>query len=245
MKESKFKAIFTLKQHTPIIHFQSEQSGATLRATELKPKFDSFLKQYAFDGEVPREYLIDKDKDALDYKVKIISSQLETKRIEKRNHKGKDINNPLFFGNMKPKNMSSDEFEKIRKKFQIHKTTFDIEFFTFNTQLKSIIEEQFESFLANTNFGTRQSKGFGSFYVADSNFNKKLIKHKLYSFTTKNWEKDIGLLYQFLRQGINLPNRDDSTRFYSKPAIFSYAKSRDWQWDKKSIKEKYFSSALE
>ena len=40
---SRFKVEFTLKQHTPIIHFQSNQTGATLRATELKPKFDRFL----------------------------------------------------------------------------------------------------------------------------------------------------------------------------------------------------------
>lgn len=36
--------IVKLKQHTPIIHFQWEQKGATLRATELKPKLDLFLK---------------------------------------------------------------------------------------------------------------------------------------------------------------------------------------------------------
>src|SRR3990167_6963021 len=42
---SNFKVEFTLKQHTPIIHFQSEQSGATLRATELKPKLDKFITQ--------------------------------------------------------------------------------------------------------------------------------------------------------------------------------------------------------
>lgn len=29
--------IVKLKQHTPIIHFQWDQKGATLRATELKP----------------------------------------------------------------------------------------------------------------------------------------------------------------------------------------------------------------
>jgi len=40
---SKFKLEFTLKQHTPLIHFQSNQKGATLRATELKPKLDKFL----------------------------------------------------------------------------------------------------------------------------------------------------------------------------------------------------------
>ena len=40
---SHFKLEFTLKQHTPIIHFQSDQKGATLRATDLKPKLDRFL----------------------------------------------------------------------------------------------------------------------------------------------------------------------------------------------------------
>jgi hypothetical protein len=32
-----------LKQHTPIIHFQHDQAGATLRASEVKPKLDRFL----------------------------------------------------------------------------------------------------------------------------------------------------------------------------------------------------------
>ncbi len=32
-----------LKQHTPIIHFQHPQAGATLRATEVKPKLDRFI----------------------------------------------------------------------------------------------------------------------------------------------------------------------------------------------------------
>ena len=40
---SNFKLTFKLKQHTPLIHFQHDQTGATLRATELKPKLDRFL----------------------------------------------------------------------------------------------------------------------------------------------------------------------------------------------------------
>jgi hypothetical protein len=32
-----------LKQHTPMIHFQWQQEGATLRASELKPKLDRFI----------------------------------------------------------------------------------------------------------------------------------------------------------------------------------------------------------
>ena len=38
-----YKIEFTLKQHTPIIHFQHDQDGATIRATEVKPKLDQFI----------------------------------------------------------------------------------------------------------------------------------------------------------------------------------------------------------
>jgi len=59
---SSFKVEFTLKQHTPLIHFQSDQSGATLRATELKPKLDRFLIEKVFNNEKERykEFLIKK-----------------------------------------------------------------------------------------------------------------------------------------------------------------------------------------
>ena len=32
-----------LKQHTPMIHFQHNESGATLRASEVKPLLDKFI----------------------------------------------------------------------------------------------------------------------------------------------------------------------------------------------------------
>jgi CRISPR/Cas system CMR-associated protein Cmr1 (group 7 of RAMP superfamily) len=236
---SNFKIEFTLKQHTPIIHFQSDQAGATLRATELKPKLDKFLIEHVANVICIKNANGHK---SLDYKIKIISNGVRTERIEKINQKGNDVNDPLFFGNMKPKSMSVEDFEKIRKKFQIHAEEFQIEFFTLNSTLKDAIQENFESFLANTNFGTRQSKGFGSFYIKGEKFKKSLIKtNKVYSFPSKKWKEDISLFYKFLRQGINLP-RDNP--FYCKPAIFAYAKEKGWQWDKKTIKQHYFNDEL-
>ena len=38
-----YKLEVKLKQHTPLIHFQHDQEGATLRASELKPKLDRFI----------------------------------------------------------------------------------------------------------------------------------------------------------------------------------------------------------
>jgi hypothetical protein len=49
-----YKLEFTLKQHTPLIHFQHDQAGATLRATEVKPKLDFFImKKLLNNPEIP------------------------------------------------------------------------------------------------------------------------------------------------------------------------------------------------
>jgi len=41
----------TLKQHTPLIHFQHDQEGATLRASEVKPKLDRFILTKLGNGD--------------------------------------------------------------------------------------------------------------------------------------------------------------------------------------------------
>ena len=233
MSNSKFKVEFTLKQHTPIIHFQSDQIGATLRATELKPKFDRFLLENIKD--LPFKKTASGEK-SLSYKIKIIAYNNNIETIEKINPKNqKEIPDPLFFGNM-GNNI-------VKKKFAQAKE-LKIEFFSFSSEIKKAIEEKFEAFLANTNFGTRQNKGYGSFYL-NNPFDKTLIPYEVYSFNSNNWKQDIKLLYSFLRQGINYPKgRDLPSRFYSKPAIFTFALTKNWTWDKKAIKQHFFSNEL-
>ncbi len=79
-EQSDYKLCFKLKQHTPLIHFQADQKGATLRATELKPKLDRFLLTKLGDGDYEegieiakqKKWLIGKgEHPALDYKVRI------------------------------------------------------------------------------------------------------------------------------------------------------------------------------
>ncbi|MBD3796086.1 MAG: hypothetical protein IE881_09235 [Epsilonproteobacteria bacterium] len=221
---SPFSKSYKLKQHTPMIHFQSDQSGATLRATELKPKLDRFL--IANCADIPYKKHPNGDK-SLDYKVSIRATGVTVEDIEKKDHRGKEQKDPLFFGNMG---------EWGRKKF-VNAKTLEIEFVMFNSEIKKAIEDNFEAFLAQTNFGTRQSKGFGSFYL-DKPFNNSLIPHKVYSFRSNNWKSDIKLFYSFLRAGINTANFGG---IYAKAAIFSYAQSQGWSWDKKAIKAKYLS----
>jgi len=226
---SDLRLIYKLKQHTPMIHFQSDQIGATLRATELKPKLDKFLLMNI--KELPFVKHANGAK-SLDYKVSIRAIGVVIKDIETFDNRGREQKDPLFFGNMG---------DGVRKKF-VESGNIEIEFVTFNAQIKNAIENLFEGFLAQTNFGTRQSKGFGSFYL-DKPFDKSLIPHKVYSFKSSNWKNDIKLFYSFLRQGINLPN-SEGTRFYSKPAIFAYALSKNITWDKKAIKQHFFSDIL-
>ena len=220
---SKYKVEFKLKQHTPIIHFQSDQSGATLRATELKPKFDRFLKEYAFNGNIPSEYKINPNRDALNYKVKIVSSGIDIQYFEKYP--------PLYF--------ARDTKEKV-----ISQKAIEITFISYKSKLVKYIDEYFEAFLAHENFATRQTKGYGSFYIQDKTFNPSLIQRKVYSFASskEKWEQDIKLFYGLLRAGINeVDFRTKKSKFYGKSLMFLYARKMGITWEKKAIKEHFLN----
>ena len=74
-----FEIELKLKQVTPMIHFQHDSCGATLRASEVKPKLDRYIKR-KYLAEHPN--MTDEEKkaykkwfigetDALDYKMSI------------------------------------------------------------------------------------------------------------------------------------------------------------------------------
>jgi hypothetical protein len=232
----KFRRTYKLKQHTPLIHFQSDQPGATLRATELKPKLDRFLiEQFKKEGIEYRDLLIKNQEGALDYRVTLSPDMSSSTSIETTDHKGKKRNHPLFFGNM------GDGKEK---RFKKHEQTFEMTFFSYKPALISAIDAAIEAFFANENFGTRQSKGFGSFYPAGRKFDKSLVGHRVYRFSTtsEKWAEDLRDFYSFLRAGINTAN---FRGIYAKAVIFAYAKAEGITWDKKAIKQHYMQSELQ
>jgi hypothetical protein len=212
---SKFKVEFTLKQHTPLIHFQADQSGATLRATELKPKFDRFLKEYVLGGSF----------DRLNYKVKIIGSNYEKytyKTYVNPKKAGKYDRVGAYFGNLKA------------IKFQ---QNIRIEFFSFNADVIEKIREYFADFISITNFGARQNKGFGSFSVVkiddkEITFDeKRLLRYypKIYKTNSADPLKKILEDYQYLKSGTNRP--------YKKSLLFEYMCKNNVRWEKRMIKE--------
>jgi hypothetical protein len=277
-----YKLTFTLKQHTPIIHFQHDQDGATLRATEVKPKLDRFIiekmaltEKVQKDGkdiEVPKHlfkhWFNDKDHLSLDYKLKIEPNTSAKIDVEPRH-----ANSPMYFANMGNK---PEEIAKF-KHFKFTENEIFCSVFSFKTQknqnksILDVIAENIYSFFFKNNFGTRQSKGYGSFELVAINGIKLKPEHKIKDYCYRinlsgnnNWEsalKQVSYFYKSLRGGINIVNRPNystpndiskasklittTSSYYIKPLIFLFAKSLGHQWDKKTIKQYYFNSSFE
>lgn len=153
-----------LEQHTPLIHFQADQKGATLRATELKPKLDKYIYNNYQNKEELKNYTI-RETNALNYKLKITDIDVKYKDIG--NIKNKNSYH-CFFGNMKSED--DEEKDKPLKKF-VGSESLELEFFSYNENLIQVIAVMLPAFLRENNFGMRQSKGFGSFYInKDQNY---------------------------------------------------------------------------
>jgi hypothetical protein len=150
-----------------------------------------------------------------------------------------------------------DDVEK--KAFRFCDGIIKITITAYNDEIIETIKEHIAAFFLLNNFGTRQSKGFGAFYL---NRSDPLYKSPIdtewmdYRFTvdvasdldiSKQWKilfDRIELFYKTLRGGINLYNRNGENVFYMKPIIFKYAKEKELQWDKKSIKESYYPQII-
>ena len=215
---SKFTLEFTLKQHTPIIHFQSEQSGAILRATELKPKLDRFLMEQVKD--IPFIKNANGHK-SLDYKVKISTNGQEKKSLP---------NSFLFFAN----NVLKEDKDK--RKMITH-TSINVEFFSFNRDVLDAIEKYFEEFMLVSNFGARATKGYGSFSNLFEDSEKVLKKYYpiVFKFSNPNidkWEEEVDTLHKKLKSGINFKS-------YHKSLLFQYMCTKNLRWEKRKIKEEF------
>ena len=238
---------FTLKQHTPIIHFQHDQDGATLRATEVKPKLDRFIieKNGGFDTlkrDQKNWFTGGLEHPALDYKLRIIDGSIQ-KPMPIKYSKTRDgkfrPEFPCIFGNV-----DSEDQQKVFKISDQLKVIITCK----NQDLKQLIDNNIKDFFLNNNFGFRQSKGFGCFEIEDNDFSGCKGYHFAVDVSkiNGNYEKfytvfdDINLLYKTLRSGINTSNFGG---IYFKSLMFMYAKSPEFdeQWDKRTIREKLYS----
>lgn len=172
---------FELEQITPMIHFQGEEQGAGIRASDLKPRFDAFLKRYLYDfgneetKEKIKKYILkqsegegDNDKIAYDYKVKVINEGKDNK-ITFYKDKNKNAYYGSFYGKLEDNKNSY--YDRIKVIFIT--TNKDSEK---DSYLQEKIKGLFPVFLAVNGFGIRNNKGYGYFKLKKDN-KEKLLKN--------------------------------------------------------------------
>lgn len=235
-----FQLIIPLKQHTPIIHFQHDQAGATLRAPEVKPKLDKYLIEHAFDSDALKyaRFLVGGAKathKALDYKLAIKSAGHRYEVIRKGNR-----DTPMFFANM------GSEY---KERGLVWNNDISLCIHCFHSELRDLIDSHIGRFIASTNFGMRSTKGFGSFTLATN----APAPANAYHFTVdaNDWKavfRTIDLFYKSIRGGINDVYKDNygeiQKGLYMKPMIFEYARQKNVTWEKKTIKARKFPRKL-
>ncbi len=267
------KIVITLKQHTPILHFQPSQEGATLRASEVKPKLDKFLLKTLGNGDYDKGkknaeekgWLIG-DSNALNYKMRIdangqtpdeylVASYLNRRNIEKLN--GNRIlvlpNTPFFAQEQQNGEIcrNIDKWRNLEKKGLMFKQPINIQIITKSEdkELALSISNNIQLFFLSTNFGTRQTKGFGSFSVIEIINNnivlqdKEKLLRKSYEFVCKCTESfhptdfasifnSINDNYKLLKSGKNKP--------YKKSLLRNFVEENyNYLWEKRFIKRKF------
>lgn len=157
---------------------------------------------------------------------------------------------PCFFANMDTDIMNPNEYRKVT----FAQDPFDLVIITKHTSLNALLIDKdrllISHFFFTHNFGTRQSKGFGSFYP-DEEDNLYLDPESSYHFSLPISEeyydnefnrlfKAIELFSKTLRAGIN-EKRGKQTVFYFKSLAFMYCKDvLTAEWDKKKVKSTFY-----
>lgn len=253
-RDSPFKQTVRLKQHSPIIHFQHEQEGATLRATELKPRIDGFIVQ-KLGGRVRKEFIQKKEDGhlALAYKLRISAKEdkkyLVASFISKHLRQEFDSQEigylhsaPYFADNEFVKNRRLDEARRA-----VSYRDIQLEVFSFHPDLVSLVLEALPYVLAFNNFGTRQSKGFGSFSLegaAAEDFEGMLLNQAMSGYEKvlyfpvgqgagiEEVFQKIDSEYKVLKSG----DRNDDSQ------MREYFEEKGIQWEKPTIKRELVRS---
>ncbi len=245
-----------LKQHTPIIHFQPNQKGATLRASDVKPRLDKYLnaeilKKYydpalitpELEKIITEQSIRMKKKKSSLYQIEIDSSDPISLPIT-REGKG---DRSLYFGDI------IKEMILYKKNFLIVKS--------FYSEMIKAVKLAASLMFYFENFGTRQNKGYGSYSVVGSDIEvnfKKMSKDSVYYFDivkenrNENEEdilykliKKIFYFYNTVKGGVNEDLYKKEKAKYSKSLLFKYLKNRnpDLIWEKRLFKLELGNSA--
>lgn len=249
---------YDLYQQSPLIHFQHNEEGATLRGSEVKPKLDKFLLEFHEElGTGENGYLIG-DTKALNYKISIKATDIAIKsdigntekRKRKENNRRLKPSKPiseLYFGNMGRKD--DEILETVT-----YRAPIKLRFISKHKEILEKIDEEIKSFFLLHNFGARQSKGFGSFYPIDKGeefcsgnyeeYKENLLRrfnNSISYFFVKEIEKQgfdyIKDIYALMKMGYN-PSWVKGDRAYYRAYIYKYFHEKQTGNEKALLKHK-------
>ncbi|MCK9618739.1 MAG: hypothetical protein M0R21_13000 [Lentimicrobiaceae bacterium] len=250
-----YKLTFTLKQHTPLIHFQHDQDGATLRATEVKPKLDKFIMEKLLKGEGKSpgkgydEYRIVNDKEEYFDVGKSFLEYAKHHKIEwkewligKGEHPALDYKILILSKDKHPDKIYDIKLITEADKVAITSKSILFSLRSFQENIVKLINENIDEFFVISCFGNRQNKGWGDFLPESLNsldkFEDVLIKSgkaifkSNRTFNTFNDETYSQLMrnWRILKSGNNNP--------YKKSLLFQYmCFEKKARWEKRKIKK--------
>lgn len=247
-----------LQQHTPLLHFQHMEEGATLRASEVKPRLDRYIiEKMGGVKNIPEEWLVGRGKHlSLNYKMKIVAKRIDhgfkIRTLPKTDNNNTTLTDKwgselyesrytLVLGNMVPKpkgellNFSLADKVGVMFLFQ-------------DERISKALINCLPSFFAINNFGARNNKGFGSFSVAKINDQEISwppsefangcqvmtcsLKGKRDRFEKiRTVFEVIEYYWKGLKSGINYQNV-----LYSKSFLYTYLNKMGRTWEKRAIK---------
>lgn len=196
-----FQKVYTLVAQTPLIHFQSDQAGAALRPSEVKPKLDRYLWKCC-GGNVPEVWLVAGQPKTLNYQMRILSQGADKRgNLTVRDCKA-------YFGNMGQGSAKDIVFRDCR-----------LEINCFIPDLLKFLDENIGSFFVLHNFGTRQSKGFGGYLVREKTNEQqaeKILRENFSHYCYADFPANTSLkgrldhatvVYTCMKNGISMGNR--------------------------------------
>ncbi len=244
---------YSLIQYTEHIHFQAREEGACLRGTEVKPKLDKFIHHYCekHNTVLPKSCFLMQPGDSLlslRYAVSISPKISE----EKKCNMPKARTTTFFANEGNAKEFKESVFYSNGYDLKINCPAIpikvDIEGRHFGL-LMDLIDYVLPAFFALTCFGTRSTKGFGSYAVqgrkADDAYLKQFVPvYYRIEFTGKRNEMPeiIKTISNMMKAGINnsYQNKNGAPPddYYYKGRIFRYFTEKSVGSDKAFMKQK-------
>ena len=245
---------YTLLQYTPHIHFQADEEGVTLRASEVKPKLDRFIRMFAEKKKIviperceivnSDKQNIDDRKPALKYSVFISANEQQADNIEFPKYS-------TFFGNMGDGSKKECVYYKngLQIVFSAPEESKGLDLSVIRKDKESIldlIDYVLPAFFSFNCFGTRSTKGWGSYGVVGKEIDNKYLGEFMDVYykvplVNKNWEDRLDVvrvLSGMMKGGFNYGG-------YYKGRIFRYYTKNKIGSDKAYMKQMILPGELD